>query len=132
MTKAGLASVLALLLAGASLPACLSDRVTAAGGDDLLDCVIPAAALQRGDRIVAIRGLAFVADTVTVERGQVVTWVNCDPPGAEPHTATAVTGGWNSSLLRRGDSYSHAFDAAGVHDYLCLPHAGMRGAVIVR
>jgi len=125
--------VLVIMLLGAVLAtSCLSERVAATLEEDVLDCVVPAAALRRGDRIVAIRGLAFVADTVIVERGRTVTWINCDPPSAEPHTATATAGGWNSPLLRSGDSYSHAFEVAGVHDYFCLPHAGMRGVVVVR
>lgn len=89
--------------------------------------------------------LGFDPDVVTIEAGQSVTWRNA---GTMVHTATndieqaqnpehavlpegAV--GWDSGLIRAGESWSHTFEVAGEYTYFCIPHeaAGMIGKVVV-
>jgi plastocyanin len=127
----GCRAVIAILVA---LPAggCFSDRGPAGPEADVVECVLPVAAVRRGDRIVVVRGFAFVPDSVAVDRGQTVTWVNCEPAGSDAHTATAEDRAWGSPLLHRGDFYSRTFDDTGRFAYFCLPHAVMRGVVMVR
>jgi plastocyanin len=95
--------------------------------------------------------LAFRPETVEITAGETVTWTNV---GTYPHTVTAyadgipdggeyfASGGFESERAARvesggyveeGDSYSHAFETAGVYEYYCIPHeyAGMVGTVEV-
>jgi hypothetical protein len=120
-------TALLLLLAG-----CFSDHVPSAPVVDMLDCVVPADALRRGDRLVFLRDFSFLPDTLIVERGQTVTWVNCERGATEAHTSTADGGEWASQLLRRGESFSAALTSTGEFGYYCTPHPGMRGHVRVR
>ncbi|MEJ7838302.1 MAG: plastocyanin/azurin family copper-binding protein [Thermomicrobiales bacterium] len=90
-------------------------------------------------------GLAFDPEMLTIDLGQTVTWRNV---GTMVHTATndieqaqnpdhavlpegAV--GWDSGLIRAGESWSHTFDLTGEYTYFCIPHeaAGMVGKVVV-
>ena len=76
----------------------------------------------------------FIPNPVTVEVGTIVTWENNDTAA---HTATAGTaadgpsGGWDSSLIMMGQSYSYTADTAGSFDYFCMVHPWMEGTLIV-
>jgi amicyanin len=77
---------------------------------------------------VQIVDFAFTPAVVTVAVGDTVTWTNQD---AVAHTATSTTGAFDSGLLDQGESYSLTFTAAGTYPYLCTPHPGMTGTVVV-
>lgn len=81
---------------------------------------------------VAIRHFAFTPDTLRVPAGTSVTWVNCETPDIDAHTATATGGQWDSGYLSPGARYSRVFGAAGGFPYACIPHPTMRGTVIVQ
>ena len=86
-------------------------------------------------------GLQFVPSTVTIKKGESVTWVN---NAAYPHNVVfdedAVPSGVNADKLSHedllngpGDSVSTKFDTPGTYEYYCEPHqgAGMQGKVVV-
>jgi plastocyanin len=80
-------------------------------------------------------GLDFVPDTIYINLGDTVTWVNAS---AIIHTSTSGTNGvpdgyWDSGNILAGDSFSFVFDSLGVFPYYCTPHwtLGMIGTVIV-
>jgi plastocyanin len=127
VVAAGLISGFAALI-----PACMSDHAPAGPSDPVFDCPVPAEAVRRGDRLVFIRDFALLPAQVEVNAGETVTWVNCEPPTAEPHTTTADAQEWGSPLLHRAESYSHTFHQRGLFGYYCLPHNAMRGSVSVR
>ena len=77
---------------------------------------------------VKIEGMKFQAATLTVQRGDTVTWKNSD---AVPHTATAK-GKFDSGAIAPGKSYSRKMDEAGEFDYVCSFHPGMQGKLIVK
>jgi plastocyanin len=77
---------------------------------------------------VEIKTFTFNPDTLRVESGTVVRWVNRDPVG---HTSTAANGEWESPLLGPGESFEFRFDEEGTFAYNCTPHPFMRGVVIV-
>lgn len=54
------------------------------------------------------------------------------PDGAEPFSSYD-SGQSPLSLVPAGESFEHAFDVAGTHAYVCIPHvgAGMVGRVVV-
>jgi len=63
-----------------------------------------------------------------------VTWINVDTAA---HTVTGgnasegPSGGFDSSLLMSGASFSQKFDRSGVYDYFCMVHPWMTGFVLV-
>ena len=77
---------------------------------------------------VEIKDFAFNPATVEIPVGTTITWTNAD---SVAHTATALDGAFNSENLNQGQSFSHTFDAAGSHDYVCVYHANMKGTIVV-
>ncbi len=78
---------------------------------------------------VLIKGYSFSPSTITVKAGTKVTWTNEDSVG---HTVTSDSGSeLDSSLLSKGQTYSHVFEKAGTYSYHCKPHPGMKGKIIV-
>jgi len=78
----------------------------------------------------------FQPNTLTINVGTTVTWVNQD---GFIHTVTSGTspsetsGLFDSGNLSGGQTFSFTFDKAGTYDYFCIPHysLGMIGKVIV-
>ncbi|HVE81061.1 MAG TPA: plastocyanin/azurin family copper-binding protein [Candidatus Dormibacteraeota bacterium] len=78
---------------------------------------------------VIMQNTAFNPKTITIKKGTLVTWTNQD---ADLHDVISdQTDGPRSALLGKGESYSFTFTKAGTYTYLCQPHAGMTGTVIV-
>lgn len=79
---------------------------------------------------VRIAQLKFQTDTVTIQAGQTVRWVNDDEVA---HTVTFTSAAVPSSdRLTRGRAFSARFDRPGIYTYACTPHPFMRGVVVVR
>ena len=77
---------------------------------------------------VKIEGMKFEPATITVQRGDTVTWRNAD---VVPHTATAA-GKFDSGNIAAGQSVSRKLDQPGEFDYVCSYHPGMKGKVVVK
>ncbi|OPY30836.1 MAG: Halocyanin precursor [Methanocella sp. PtaU1.Bin125] len=75
---------------------------------------------------VTIINFAFDPGTVTIARGDTVSWTNQDST-----VHTVKFGSDESSAFRKGQSYSRTFNDAGTFDYVCGIHPGMKGKVIV-
>jgi plastocyanin len=116
---------------------CFSEHASATGPDPggrAGICRIPVGSSVVGSvqAVIAIRGFAFVPDTIRVLPGTTVTWVNCEEESAnEQHNAAAEDGGWSTALLSPTALGSRRFDEPGVHPYLCELHPFMRGVVVV-
>jgi plastocyanin len=80
---------------------------------------------------VAISKFAFAPATLTIGRGQSVTWTNAD---AVDHTVTSAGGAttWDSGPLGAGASFTQLFDQAGSYSYACTIHPFMRATVTVQ
>ena len=76
---------------------------------------------------VAIQGLLYVPETLTVRPGDVVVWTNKDP---FPHTATAA-GAFDSGSIAPGKSWRFTAKKAGTYPYLCTLHTTMKGTLRV-
>ena len=76
-------------------------------------------------------GLVFEPADVTISKGGTITWKNT---GATVHTATDGAKAWDSGDVQPGGSFSHTFDTAGTHKYVCTPHesSGMVGTITVK
>ena len=77
---------------------------------------------------VAIQGLAYVPETLTVRPGDVVVWTNKDP---FPHTVTAA-GAFDFGPIAAGKSWRFTVGKKpGTHPYLCTLHTTMKGTLRV-
>jgi len=79
--------------------------------------------------LIHIKSFAFGPATVTVDRGQQVTWVNDDPV---PHTATDAAQAWDTGQLQPGSTVSVTFTKTGTYLYNCTVHPFMQAKVVVR
>jgi plastocyanin len=77
---------------------------------------------------IRIESNAYVPEHATVEAGSRVTWINRD---SVDHTVTADDGDFDSGNLKRGESFSEAFEDAGTFDYHCSIHPNIRGTITV-
>jgi len=77
---------------------------------------------------VTIGDFFFKPKDVTVSVGESVTWTNTGKV-KEGHTVTG--NGFDSGVLKKGDTYTHRFDSAGTFDYVCTIHPNMRATVTV-
>ena len=89
---------------------------------------IGANAHSAGSHTVVLKGLRYHPGTVTINRGESVTWVWRD--GGNEHNVTAHT--FHSRTQTRG-SFTVRFTHAGTFNYHCTIHVseGMVGKVIV-
>lgn len=87
------------------------------------------ASLVAGQAVnVRIAQFAYTPATITVKKGTSVTWTNED---TAKHTVTGNTGGPNSALFGKGESYTYTFNTVGEFPYYCEPHPNMKGKVVV-
>ncbi|MGB6464087.1 MAG: plastocyanin/azurin family copper-binding protein [Nitrosotalea sp.] len=76
----------------------------------------------------------FDPASLSVKVGTTVIWTNQD---AASHTVTSgdpnagPSGTFDSSLIKPGDTFKHAFTTAGTTSYFCTVHPWMTGKVIV-
>ncbi len=78
---------------------------------------------------VTIQNFAFNPVTITISRGQTVTWTNMDNV---PHTVTSTTGVFDSGPISSGQTFSYTFNNAGTFEYSCTIHPSIpHGKVIV-
>jgi plastocyanin len=87
-----------------------------------------AGAASAATHVVTIEGMKFQPATLTVKRGDTVTWKNND---LVPHTATAA-GKFDSTNIAAGKSWSWKAAAPGQYDYVCIYHPGMKGSLTVK
>jgi plastocyanin len=140
--RSGLLAVLAV-----AVPACFSGEPrssTGPGSTAAVDCRLLTGAggsavlhniagldEDRQIRIVAIRSFAFQPAEIRIPAGSTVVWINCEPEGVEPHTATADGGDWSTPLLGPGQAAARTYDQPGTHAYHCAPHPFMRATLII-
>jgi plastocyanin len=77
---------------------------------------------------IAMDGTRFIPETLTVQRGDRVTWLNKDP---FPHTATA-DGTFDSKSIAAGHSWSYVARKSGEFAYVCTLHPGMKATLVVQ
>ncbi len=78
---------------------------------------------------VTIQNFAFSPKTITIKKGQSITWTNEDSAG---HSATADDNSWDTGVLPQGQSKSLPFTKTGTFTYHCSVHPDMHGTVIVQ
>lgn len=81
-----------------------------------------------GDPGVTIADFHFAPASTTIHVGDTITWSNSGPSS---HTATATNGGFDTGILKKGQSASHTFTQAGTFHYACQIHPFMHGTIVV-
>lgn len=90
-----------------------------------LGTALPGAGAASGSR-VSIRNFSFTPKTLTIHRGQSVTWV-----WRSGSTSHNVTGSHLHSRTQSRGSYTVRFTRAGTYSYHCTIHPFMTGKVVV-
>jgi len=83
--------------------------------------------VHAAEHVVTIEGMAFKPATLTIKRGDSVSWQNQD---LVPHTATAA-GRFDSGSIAQGKRWRFTPKTAGRYDYACTYHPGMKAVVVV-
>jgi plastocyanin len=86
-----------------------------------------AAATVGATEKVTITNFAFSPAILTIRVGTKVVWTNND---IVAHTVTFIDVP-NSPVLKRDDTFSRYFTAAGTYSYICSIHPFMHGTVVV-
>jgi plastocyanin len=75
-----------------------------------------------------MEGTRFQPDALTVRAGDSIVWVNND---YFPHTATSPAGGFDSSRIEAGASWTFQATTKGDFAYTCTFHPTMKGTLRV-
>jgi plastocyanin len=78
--------------------------------------------------VVEIRASEFYPQSLTVEKGEKIIWVNED---TSPHTVTSLDGELKSPIIPPNQTYYHVFDKEGKFSYNCSLRPILHGEVIV-
>jgi amicyanin len=76
---------------------------------------------------VSISNFKFQPSSVTIQKGDTVTWTNEDTVAHDVKFSDS-----ESPSMNKGDSYSKTFSAPGNYGYICDIHPYMKGTVIVK
>ena len=79
--------------------------------------------------MVTIQSYAFSPSTVTVNKGDTVTWLNKD---SVTHRIVANDGSFDLGDQASGSSVKFTFTKSGTFNYYCSIHPSMKGVVIVK
>jgi plastocyanin len=79
--------------------------------------------------LLHIQDFQFSPNTITIQRGTAVKWVN---DGTAKHTATADDDSWGTGTLNPGENFTRYFKTAGTFTYHCSYHPDMTGTIIVQ
>ena len=85
-----------------------------------------AVAARTGATDVNINGFAFGPAKLVAPSGSTVTWINADD---SPHQVTVAGAKLKTAVLLRGQSAALTFKDAGVFEYACALHHGMKATV---
>ncbi len=78
---------------------------------------------------IVISQEVFDPGTITVNKGDTVTWQNND---SIDHTVVADDGSFDLGTVAGGAKVQHAFNQVGTFKYHCSIHTFMKGVVIVK
>ena len=89
---------------------------------------VSVAAADNSPHRVVVRGFAFEQQSLEVKVGDRVEWLNED---IAPHTATALSGEWDTGALTKSQSAVISFETPGTFAYRCAYHPQMRATIVV-
>ena len=98
----------------------------------LLVCSAVAAATKHRKpktHTVVMEAMVFRPAALTVRSGDTIVWVNKD---IVEHTATSAAAGFDSKMIRPGQSWKHTVRSKGNFAVLCSYHPAMTGTLQVK
>ena len=95
----------------------------------MLLITLSSSALMAADHIVEIKSFKFEPNTLIVQPGDTITWINRD---IAPHTATANDKSWDTGRLKKGQQYKLVVTAEMSKDYFCRYHPHMKSRLEIR
>lgn len=98
----------------------------------LLVCSMLAAATKHRKpktHTVVMEALVFRPAALTVSPGDTILWVNKD---IVEHTATSASAGFDSKMVRPGQSWTYTIRTRGDVAYVCTYHPAMKGTLLVK
>ena len=110
--------------AGESADASASLRTSSSSAETTKEPI----ATSSGEVQVTIGDFFFRPQDININVGDSVTWTN-DGKVPEGHTVTGD--GFDSGVIKSGETYSRIFNSVGAFDYVCTLHPNMRGTVTV-
>jgi plastocyanin len=78
---------------------------------------------------IEVKDFMFTPNTLTVNAGAEVSWVNKDD---EPHTVVSDDGVFRSGALDTNESFSFKFAKPGTYHFTCSIHPRMVGTIVVK
>jgi len=79
--------------------------------------------------MVIIQNFNFNPETITISKGDTVTWKNDD---SSIHRVTADDNSFDLGDTTGGSTSTHIFNEVGTFNYHCAVHTYMKGAVVVK
>ncbi len=79
------------------------------------------------NHIVEIKDMKFQPEVLTVNKGDIVTWINRD---YVPHDVTEINKAWASPRLKTNQSWKKVITKSA--SYYCSIHVVMKGKLIVK
>ncbi len=90
----------------------------------------PASTTIRGEIVeIEIIGASFAPALVEIKAGTTVSWTNQDPIKHEIAFADGLID--DSGILDPTSSFTYTFEESGTYTFLCGPHPGMSGQIVV-
>jgi amicyanin len=89
----------------------------------------PSSTTNQTANAVTIQNFAFSPASLTIKKGESVTWTNED---SVPHQIVSDSGAFQGNTINKGQTYSFTFNTAGQFPYHCSIHPSMKGIVIVQ
>jgi len=132
--------IAAVIIAGCTQPAVIQPPQTIPATPSSVPVQTPATPVPTpisqasvSENTIAIRNFAFDPQTLTVNAGSTVRWVNYD---RVTHRIVFIDSAGrdtdaDSSVLSSSQSWSYRFDTPGTYDYYCKIHSEMKGKIIV-
>lgn len=78
---------------------------------------------------VTIQNFAFSPASLTIKKGETVTWTNKD---SAPHQIASDNGKFQGPQMSNGQTYSFTFNETGTFPYHCVIHPMMKAAITVQ
>lgn len=126
---------LALLAVAFFLGGCSYQSATPSGGStpknpssSSTPATTPSPTTNQTAGAVTIQNFAFSPASLTIKKGESVTWTNQD---SAPHQIVSDSGTFQGNTISQGQTYFFTFDTAGQFPYHCSIHPSMKGTIVV-
>lgn len=127
MLKKVVSYIIAFAVLFEVMPGCNSDTHKTQGNSaDSVQNSAPAHTAKQAP-VVVIEQMKFVPQTLTIQKGDTITFINKD---LVPHDVTEASEGWKSGTLDPGSSWR--FAPQKDEDYFCSIHVVMKGHIKVQ